>query len=276
MRGTGRAGGLVLAVAVGTAVLTGCDRGADAVTAERPLLVAAAADLRPAFTELGASFEDATGEEVVFTFGSSGQLAQQLLEGAPMDLFASANAAYVDRVIDGGVGDAATQRTYAFGRLVLWSRADASSRWEDLDALAADGGPTNLAIANPDHAPYGQAAAEALRTAGILDQVRSKLVYGENVADTQRLAATGNADAAIIALSLAVAADEAGEGRWTLLDDRLHEPLQQVLVVTATDPDRASLAGRFIDHVSSDAGRGVMRRFGFLGEGEDPPATWER
>lgn len=267
---------LLIAVATTGSLLAGCDRGEEAVTEAQPLLVAAAADLRPAFTALGDSFEAATGEEVTFSFGSSGQLAQQLLQGAPMDLFASANEAYVERVVEGGIGDPATQRTYAFGRLVLWSRAEAGGKWEDLDALAADAGLTNLAIANPEHAPYGQAAADALRSAGVLEQLQPKLVYGENVADTQRLAATGNADAAIIALSLAIAADDAGGGRWTLLDERLHDPLEQRLVVTTDDPARATVAARFIAHVTGAQGREVMRRFGFLLEGEDPPDSWGR
>ncbi len=276
MRGPAPTRWLLSAIAATGLLLAGCDRGAeaDAVTDREPLLVAAAADLRPAFTALGEQFEAATGEAVTFSFGSSGQLAQQLLQGAPMDLFASADRAYVDRVVAGGVGDPATQRTYAFGRLVLWSRADAGSAWEDLGALAADDGLTNLAIANPDHAPYGQAAAEALRTAGVLEQLQPKLVYGENVADTQRLAATGNADAAIIARSLAVAADEADGGHWTLLDEGLHEPLEQQLVVTTDDPARATVAERFIGYVTGDDGRAVMRRYGFLGEGEDPPDSW--
>jgi len=270
-----RARWLLVAVAATGLLATGCDSGAEAVTADQPLLVAAASDLRPVFTALGDSFEATTGEAVTFSFGSSGQLAQQLLQGAPMDLFASANRAYVDRVVAGGIGDPATQRTYAFGRLVLWSHADAGTTWEDLGALAADDELTNLAIANPEHAPYGQAAAEALRTAGVLERLQPKLVYGENVADTQRLAATGNADAAIIALSLAVAADDAGGGSWTLLAEHLHEPLEQRLVVTTDDPARATVAERFIEHVTGEDGRAVMRRYGFLGEGEDPPDSWE-
>jgi molybdate transport system substrate-binding protein len=102
-----------------------------------------------------------------------------------------------------------------------------------------------------------------------------RLVYGDNVSDTQRLAATGNADVAIIALSLALAADEVGEGRWLLLDESLHAPLRQDLVVVTTDPARAALARRFIDHVSSDAGRAVMRRYGLLLPDESPPSVGE-
>jgi molybdate transport system substrate-binding protein len=253
------------------AAATGCAADAGAVTTDEPLLIAGAADLRPAFDELGRTFEAATGERVVFSFGSSGQLAQQLIEGAPMDLYASANVAYVEQVLAAGVGDPASQATYAIGRLVLWSPTTAWGGWDDLTALAADGGVRTIAIANPDHAPYGAAAAQALQAAGVAETVAPKLVYGENVADTQRLAASGNADVAIVALSLALASDEAGEGRWTLLDDALHEPLQQDLLVVAEDEDRAALARRFVDHVGAEEGRTVMRRFGFVLPGEDLP-----
>lgn len=272
-----------LAVAVAAVVVSGCSVGAGASTGDGPLLVAAAADLRPAFLELAEDFEAATGEEVTFIFGSSGQLAQQLIEGAPMDLYASANVTFVEQVLDEGVGDPATQATYALGRLTIWSRADRWGGWDGIEALAADDAVTTIAIANPEHAPYGLAAKQALES--VWDAVEPKLVFGENIADTQRLAATGNADVAIVALSLALAADEAaddadgggdaGGGQWVLLDDHLHAPLQQEMIVTAPDPARAELAQRFVDHVGSDAGRAVMRRFGLLLPGEDPPAVWD-
>jgi molybdate transport system substrate-binding protein len=260
-----------VAVAALVAGATGCAVDAGAVTAEEPLLIAGAADLRPAFLELGRTFEAETGERVVFSFGSSGQLAQQLIEGAPMDLYASANVAFVEQVLAAGVGDPDTQATYAIGRIVLWSPSTAWGAWDDLAALAGDDRVRTIAIANPEHAPYGAAAAQALAAAGVDDEVAPKLVYGENVADTQRLAASGNADAAIVALSLALASDEAGEGRWVLLDDALHDPLQQDLLVVAEDDDRAALARRFVAHVGSEEGREVMRRFGFVLPGEDLP-----
>ena len=253
-----------LLAAAALALVTAACGDAQAVTADEPLLVAGAADLLPAFTELGRTFEELTGEEVVFSFGSSGKLAQQLIEGAPMDVYASANVSFVERVLDAGVGDPATQATYAYGRIVIWSTEEAWRGWDSLDDLAADDDVRILAIANPEHAPYGLAAQQALESAGLWDTVEPRLVYGENIADTQRLAATGNADAAILALSLALAADQAGQGTWTLLDEHLHEPLQQDLVVTTSDPDRAALAGRFIDHVNSEGGREIMRRYGFL------------
>lgn len=251
-------------------IATACGPDAAAVTADEPLLIAAASDLLPAFTVLGEGFEEATGERVVFNFGSSGQLAQQLIEGAPMDIYASANVSFVDRVLAAGVGDPATQSTYAFGRLTIWSPDDAWDEWRSLEEIAADGDLQIIAIANPEHAPYGLAAKQALESAGLWETVEPRLAFGENISDTQRLAATGNADVAILALSLALAADEAGDGRWTLIDEALHVPLQQDLVVIAEEPDRAELAVRFIDHVNSEDGREVMRRFGFLLPGEEP------
>ena len=236
-----------------------------------PLLVAGAADLMPAFTELRDSFEEATGERVTFTFGSSGQLAQQIREGAPMDVYASANVAFVEAVLDAGIGDPDTQATYAFGRITMWSRDGGWGGWADLEDLVADGSVTTIAIANPEHAPYGSAAKEAFESAGLWDEVEPRLVFGENIADTQRLAATGNADVAIVALSLAIAADDADGGEWVLIDDALHEPLQQDLVVITDDPDRAASAARFVAHVTSPEGREVMRRYGLLLPGEELP-----
>lgn len=260
----------VAALAASALFAAACGADAQAVTADEPLLIAGAADLQPAFTVIGAQFEQATGEEVVFTFGSSGQLAQQLIEGAPMDLYASANVSFVEQVLDAGVGDPDSQTTYAFGRITVWARDDTWRDWQTLDDAAADDDIQVIAIANPDHAPYGLAAKQALHTAGLWATVEPKLVYGENVADTQRLAASGNADVALIALSLALAADEAGDGTWVLLDEDLHQPLQQDLVVVAEDPDRAALANAFIEYVDSEEGRQVMRRFGFLLPGEEP------
>ena len=261
----------ILAAFAAVALLaTACGADARAVSADEPLLIAGASDLLPAFTVLGEQFEEATGEQVVFSFGSSGQLAQQLIEGAPMDLYASANVAFVEQVLDAGVGDPATQTTYAFGRITIWSPDDAWSDWQSLDDVAADEDIEFIAIANPEHAPYGLAARQAFETAGLWDTVQPRLVFGENISDTQRLAASGNADVAIVALSLALAADEAGDGQFTLLDEDLHEPLQQDLVVTAEDPARAELANRFVDVVNSEDGRQVMRRFGFLLPGEQP------
>lgn len=262
----GAGSALLVAGCAATGSTSSTASSADEVT----LIVAAASDLRPAFEELGARFAAGGGGEVTFDFGSSGQLAQRIREGAPFDLFASADVAYVDAVVEAGIGDVATQRTYAFGRLVIWSPQERWAGWETLDDLAVDTDVTNLAIANPDHAPYGRAAQEALVASGALEAVREQLVLGENISDTQRLVETGNADVGIIALSLAIAADERGVGRWVEIDEDLHAPLQQDLVVTASDPDRAAAAQALVDLIDGEGGREVMRRYGFLLPGDDP------
>jgi molybdate transport system substrate-binding protein len=263
------AGSLTAALTIaGAGCSAGTDRTASDAPAGAPLVVAAAADLAPAFTLLGERFEAATGVGVVFDFGSSGRLAQQAVAGAPFDLYASASAEYVDRVLAAGVGDPATRSTYAIGRLTLWSRADRWGGWGSLDEMLDDPAITTVAIANPEHAPYGRAARQSLEALGRWDAVRERLVFGDNVADTQRVASTGDADVALVALSLALAADERGEGRWLLVPEELHAPLRQDLLVLTDDADRAALARRFVELVASEEGRAVMRRYGFVLPGE--------
>ncbi|MDW8338822.1 MAG: molybdate ABC transporter substrate-binding protein [Thermoleophilia bacterium] len=223
------------------------------------LLVAAAADLQLAFGELGRAFAAATGAEVRCTFGSSGQLAEQIVNGAPYDLFASANVAFVDEVIAAGRGVAATKVTYAYGRIVLWSPR---VRYRSLADLL-DPRIRYVAIPNPEHAPYGRAAEQALRHAGVYARVKRKLVYGESVADALRLVRSGNADVGIVALSLAVGSG----GRYTEIAPHRYEPLEQALVVTASG-ERRALARRFARFVTSEEGRSVLRRYGFLLPGE--------
>jgi molybdate transport system substrate-binding protein len=252
----------ILALAATVLLATGCATGRPSPTPTSPLVVAAASDLRPAFSELGERFEELTGAPVVFSFGSSGLLAQQLIEGAPMDVYASADAAFVDRVLAAGVGDAASRMTYATGRLTIWSRSSSWADWGSLEEVISDPGVQVIAIANPEHAPYGRAAEQALQAAGVWEAARPRLVLGENVSDAQRLAATGNADVAIVALSLALAAGETG--RWVLIDAALHAPLRQDLLVVTSDPVRARAAQAFVALVRSEEGQAVMQRFGFV------------
>lgn len=223
------------------------------------ILVAAASDLQFAFSELGKAFTEASGVEVRFSFGSSGQLAKQIVNGAPFDVFASANVGFVDEVIASGRGVASTKQTYAYGRIVIWSP---KKRYATLAALL-DPKIRYIAIANPEHAPYGLAAQQALQHARIYARVKRKLVYGENIADTLRLVQSGNADVGIVALSLAVVSG----GRYSEIAPRRYKPLEQALVVTSTG-ERGVLAQRFTRFVMSEAGRRVMRRYGFLLPGE--------
>jgi molybdate transport system substrate-binding protein len=254
--------GLVLAVGV---VLAGC-AGSGASAPSGPggpgITVAAASDLRFAFEELAGDFTETTGIPVTFSFGSSGLLREQVINGAPFDVFASANVAFVDDVIAAGRGDPETKADYAEGRIVLWAGGGAPPRGV---ADLADHRYRRIAIANPQHAPYGLAAVEALESTGVLEAVEARLVYGENISDTMRIVSSGNADVGIIALSLAIV----DGSDHVLVPEELHRPLRQALVVTAAE-DRRGTAEAFVDHLASDAGRALMARYGFVPSGEVP------
>lgn len=246
-----------LALGLLVAIVASC--GAAEQTDAQPditITVAAASDLRFAFEDLGASFTDETGIEVTFSFGSSGLLREQIINGAPFDLFASANVEFVDAVIDAGRGQAATKATYAYGRLALWTPTGIPlpDAIEDL----TDPQYSRIAIANPDHAPYGLAAETALATSGILDDLRDRLVYGENISDTFRIAQSGNASVGIIALSLVIA----DGSDHTLVPDELHDPLRQALVVTSTG-EQGDAARAFAAHLETPVGRETMASYGF-------------
>lgn len=257
------AGAVALAVLAVTAAGCGGEGGAAGGSPEqRSITVAAASDLQLAFAEVAEQFSEASGIEVTFSFGSSGQLREQILHGAPFDLFASANVDYVDEVVTAGEGDPATRADYAFGRLALVA-APGRVVPASVEALA-DARYRRVAIANPDHAPYGVAAMQALGAAGVLDAVRPKLVLGESISDTLRIVGSGNAAAGIVALSLVVA----GERDYVLIDDALHEPIRQALVVTG-EGQRGEDARRFAAFLTGPQGRQTMARYGFVLPGDD-------
>lgn len=258
-RATARArhGGRVLTCAL--LVLTAAC-GNTRPAADAPIKVAAASDLAFAFEEMGKAFEKETGRKVTFTFGSTGQLAKQIAEGAPYDVFAAANISFVDEVVKEGACHEDTKALYARGRIVLWSQKDAPATLQGLtDARFA-----RIAIANPEHAPYGKAAKQALESAGIWEAVKPKIVYGENISQTMQFAKSGNVEAAITALSLAKATDG---GSYHLVDDNLHRPLDQALVVCKRGVDEKA-ARQFATFVNSPAGREIMTRHGFVLPGE--------
>jgi molybdate transport system substrate-binding protein len=242
--------------------LLACDAGDDARAA---IVVAAAADLAAAMPALAAAFEAETGTRVVATLGSSGQLAQQIAHGAPVDVFASADAGWVDFLDAAGRTVTDTRALYARGRLVLRAgrgRPDVA-RIEDL----AHESIRRIAIANPEHAPYGRAAREALQRAGIASAVEPKLVIAENVRIASQYAQTGNVDVAITALSL-VGEHDAG---WSLVPAALHSPLDQVIVAVAGRPREAE-ARAFVRFVLGPRGREILARWRFeLPDGEDGP-----
>jgi molybdate transport system substrate-binding protein len=228
------------------------------------LTVSAAADLTPAFEELGKLFLDETGIKVTFNFGSTGQLTQQIEQGAPVDLLAAANVSFVEELERQNLILSDTKALYAQGRITLWTRNDSPFKLEHVDDLAQPE-VRRIAIANPEHAPYGEAARQALQSAGIWERVSSRLVFGENISQTLQYAETGNVDAAIVALSLSVNS----KGRWVLISDQLHRPLNQALAVIRSTRHEVD-ARRFASFVNSSRGRPIMRKFGFILPGEEP------
>ncbi len=229
-----------------------------------PIKVAAAADLTFAFEEVGKAFTAKTGKAVVFSFGSTGQLAKQISEGAPFDVFAAANVSFIDEVVKAGACDEATKAQYARGLIVLWAKKGGAVTETTTLAELTDARFVKIAIANPEHAPYGKAAMQALETAGLAETLKPKLVFGENIKQTMQFAQTGNAEAAIVALSLAIVDKD---GVYARIDPSTHKPLDQALVVCKHGPNVTG-GSEFAKFVNSTDGRAIMTRFGFLLPGE--------
>jgi molybdate transport system substrate-binding protein len=198
-------------------------------------LVAAAADLQFALPEIAAAFEAATGDSVRLTFGSSGNLARQIRQGAPFELYLSADEGYVlDLARDGYTRDEGT--VYAVGRLALvvphGSPLAPDGSLDDLARALAAGRVTRFAITNPAHAPYGRRAEEALRHKGLWQAIGPRLVLGENVSQAAQFAVSGNAEGGLIAYSLALAPEIAARTRFALVPAEWHSPLRQRMVLT--------------------------------------------
>jgi len=229
------------------------------------IAIAAAADLKFAMDEIVTAFKQAnSGEEVDVIYGSSGKFHTQIQQNAPYDLYFSADIKFPQELAKAGLA-ASEVKPYAFGRIVLWSTTQDASKMTL--ASLTDPKIARIAIANPKHAPYGKRAEEALRSAGVWDKVEPKLVYGENIAHTAQFVQTGNAQAGIIALALAVNPELASKGGYWLIPDNLHEPLEQGFIITqraAANP----LAKRFADYMGGKPARAVMVKYGFVLPGE--------
>jgi molybdate transport system substrate-binding protein len=233
------------------------------------ITIAAAADLEFAMNEIVTGFrKDHPDDTVEVIYGSSGTFSAQLQRGAPYDLYFSADIALPAALLRMGLA-AGDVVPYAFGRIVLWSAKRDASKLTLADL--PDPGLRRIAIANPEHAPYGRRAEEALRAAGVWEAVRHKLVFGEDIAHTAQFARTGNAEVGIIALALALSPEFASKGSYSLIPDTLHAPLEQGYIVTRR-AHANPLARRFADTMASATARAVMNRYGFIlpGEVTDP------
>jgi molybdate transport system substrate-binding protein len=228
-----------------------------------PPNVAAAADLKFALGEIAANYEKETGKTVKLSFGSSGNFARQIPQGAPFELFLSADEDYILQLAgQGWLRDAG--RLYAIGRIALLvphgSPLLADGELKDLRAALADGRVQRFAIANPEHAPYGRAARAALQHAGLWEMLQGKLVLGENVAQAAQFATSGSAQGGIVAWSLARSPEVAKLGTAALLPESWHPPLRQRMALTRQAGAEAS---RFYDYLQQPAARAVFERHGF-------------
>lgn len=226
--------------------------------------VAAAADLQFALGEVSAAFaKENPGVTVSPAYGSSGVLATQIQNGAAYDLFLSADAKYPKQLVEAKAADASTVFNYAVGQLVIWVPKGSPLDVKKFGAKALlDPAARKIAIANPEHAPYGKAAVAALKTLGIYDQVAPRLVLGENIAQTAQFVESGAADAGIIALSLAIAPAMKDKGSYWTVPLTAYPQLMQagVIPLSAAHPQQAKALVAFLQ---SAAGRAILDRYGF-------------
>lgn len=225
--------------------------------------LAAASDLKFAVEEVATQFERETGLKLRLVFGSSGNFTTQILQGAPFHLFMSADENFVYRIADAGK-TVDRGRAYAIGRIGIMvpkgSALKADSELRDLAAALKDGRLQKFAIANPEHAPYGARAQDALQHAGLWEAIRSKLVLGENISQTAQFATSGSTQGGIIALSLAKAPAVAALGDFALIPESWHQPLKQRMVLIKDAPPAARA---FYDYLGTPAAQEIMVRYGF-------------
>jgi molybdate transport system substrate-binding protein len=231
--------------------------------ADREVTVAAAADLSSALQEIAADYQKRSGVAVKLSFGASGALTRQIQNGAPFDLFFSADMDYPRQLIAGGEADGATLYRYAVGQLVLWVPKDSPLDVvrKGMDVLL-DPFVKKISIGNPEHAPYGRAAVAALKHYGLYEKVSERLVLGENVSQAAQFVESGSAQVGFVALAHAVAPAMQGKGKYWIVPAEAYPRLEQGVLVISNSP-RKQDATAFLDYVKSAEAAAVLQRYGF-------------
>lgn len=233
-----------------------------AAAAAEEIVVAAAADLRFALQEIADQYQRQTGNRVKLSFGSSGSFYSLIENGAPYDVFFSADIAYPQTLERNGRTESGSLYEYAFGKLVLWvPRGSPLDLRQGLRVLL-DPRIRRIAIANPAHAPYGRAAVAAMQQAGVYDRVKSKFVMGENISQTAEFVQTGNADVGLLALSLALAPTMKSRGRFVELAPDSYPPIRQGAVILRSSRKKTS-ARQFLQFFKGPRAGEVLRQYGF-------------
>jgi molybdate transport system substrate-binding protein len=254
--------GSIFLVAVFLLLSASSGRGQDKKSPSE-LTVAAAADLSAALQEIGDRYEKKTGVHLKLSFGASGALTQQIQNGAPFDLFFSADMDYPRQLIAAGAAEQASLYQYAVGKLVLWVPADSTLDFDHkgINALL-DPSVKKIAIANPQHAPYGRAAVAALKHTGVYDQIADRLVLGENVAQAAQFVESGNAQAGFVALAHAVAPGMRDKGKYWEVPADFYPPLAQGVIVISHSQHKKE-AAEFLEYIKTQEAAELLRKFGF-------------
>ncbi|HVI09387.1 MAG TPA: molybdate ABC transporter substrate-binding protein [Candidatus Binatia bacterium] len=235
--------------------------------AAQSITVAAAADLQFAMQEVAAQFQKETGKEVKLIYGSSGNFFQQIQNGAPFDMFFSANLDYAKKLESAGLTEPGSYYEYAKGKIVVWvlkgSTLDVSSGLRSLLSPSI----RKIGVANPQHAPYGQAAVAAMQKEGIYDKVKDKFVLGENISQTALFVMSGSADVGVVALSLALSPNMKDKGRYFEVPAGDYPAIQQACVILSSSKNKGA-ARQFLSFIKTPAAADAMKRYGF----DVPPA----
>ena len=226
------------------------------------ITVAAAADLQSAMQDVVAGFQKKTGKEVKLIYGSSGNFFQQLQNGAPFDMFFSANLDYPKKLQTAGLTEPGSYYEYAKGKIVIWVPKDSVLDLSSGLRALLDPSIKKIAVANPQHAPYGQAAVSAMQKEGIYDRVKEKFVLGENISQTASFIMSGSADVGIVALSLALSPNMRDKGRYAEIPLDEYPPIDQACVILTSSKNK-ELAQQFLSYMKSATVADTLAGYGF-------------
>ena len=242
--------------------LAGGGNIAPAYAAEE-LTIAAAADLTFAFKDVAAKFQAQTGDSAKLSFGSSGNFFSQIQNGAPYDLFFSADISYAQKLEAAGLTEPGSLYKYAIGKIVLWVPADSKLDVSKGLTVLTDPAIHKIAIANPEHAPYGRAAMAAIKHDGLYDQIKDQIVLGENISQTAQFVQSGNADIGVIALSLAISPAMKDKGKYFEIPTDDYPAIEQAAVILKSSKHK-ELAQKFIAFLKQPDATELMQRYGFV------------
>lgn len=262
MNSQGHAACIAILVTVGIASC-GAPPATDQSSSRGPITVAAASDLQAVFPELQSRFERDSGIKVTVSFGASGNFFAQIQNGAPYDLFFSADVDYPRRLGDSGHAEEDSLYLYATGSLVLWTRKDSGIDIQRGLAVLNDARVRRIAIANPEYAPYGRAAVAALRSAELYDALENKIVMGENLAQTAQLADSGNADVAILGSAIAISPTLRASGTYAEIPAATYAPIEQAAIVVSASRNKDA-ARRFLAYIKGPDARALFEKYGFM------------